>query len=63
MEKMGLDEDEEIKSKMVSNAIRKAQQRVENRNFETRKYVLEYDDVMNQQRQVLYAAVSWKGKT
>ena len=54
MEKMGLDEDEEIKSKMVSNAIRKAQQRVENRNFETRKYVLEYDDVMNQQRQVLY---------
>ena len=55
MEKMGLDEDEEIKSKMVSNAIRKAQQRVENRNFETRKYVLEYDDVMNQQREVLYA--------
>lgn len=54
MEKMGLDEDEEIKSKMVSNAICKAQQRVENRNFETRKYVLEYDDVMNQQRQVLY---------
>ena len=54
MEKMGLDEDEEIKSKMVSNAIRKAQQRVENRNFETRKYVLEYDDVMNQQRHVLY---------
>nr|WP_288698135.1 preprotein translocase subunit SecA [uncultured Allisonella sp.] len=54
MEKMGLDEDEEIKSKMVSNAIRKAQQRVETRNFETRKYVLEYDDVMNQQRQVLY---------
>lgn len=54
MEKMGLDEDEEIKSKMVSNAIRKAQQRVENRNFETRKYVLEYDDVMNQQRRVLY---------
>ena len=48
MEKMGLDEDEEIKSKMVSNAIRKAQQRVENRNFETRKYVLEYDTYTEQ---------------
>lgn len=54
MEKMGLDEDEEIKSTMVSNAIRKAQKRVETRNFDIRKYVLEYDDVMNQQRQVLY---------
>ena len=50
MEKMGLDEDEEIKSTMVSNAIRKAQKRVETRNFDIRKYVLEYDDVMNQQR-------------
>lgn len=54
MEKMGLGEDEEIKSKMVSNAIRKAQKRVENRNFDIRKYVLEYDDVMNQQRKVIY---------
>ena len=54
MEKIGLDEDEEIKSTMVSNAIRKAQKRVETRNFDIRKYVLEYDDVMNQQRQVLY---------
>ncbi len=54
MEKMGLDEDEEIKSTMVSNAIRKAQKRVETRNFDIRKYVLEYDDVMNQQRKVLY---------
>ena len=51
---MGLGEDEEIKSKMVSNAIQKAQKRVENRNFDIRKYVLEYDDVMNQQRKVLY---------
>lgn len=55
MEKMGLDEDEEIKSTMVSNAIKKAQKRVETRNFDIRKYVLEYDDVMNQQRTVLYA--------
>ena len=54
MEKMGLDEDEEIRSTMVSNAIRKAQKRVETRNFDIRKYVLEYDDVMNQQRKVLY---------
>ena len=54
MEKMGLEEDEEIKSTMVSNAIRRAQKRVETRNFDIRKYVLEYDDVMNQQRKVLY---------
>lgn len=54
MNRMGLGEDEEIKSKMVSNAIQKAQKRVENRNFDIRKYVLEYDDVMNQQRKVLY---------
>ncbi len=54
MEKMGLEEDEEIKSSMVSNAIRRAQKRVETRNFDIRKYVLEYDDVMNQQRKVLY---------
>jgi preprotein translocase subunit SecA len=55
MEKMGLEEDEEIKSTMVSNAIKRAQKRVETRNFDIRKYVLEYDDVMNQQRKVLYA--------
>ncbi len=54
MEKMGLDEDEEIKSSMVSSAIQKAQKRVEERNFDIRKYVLEYDDVMNQQRKVVY---------
>ena len=54
MEKMGLEEDEEIKSSMVSSAIQKAQKRVEERNFDIRKYVLEYDDVMNQQRKVVY---------
>jgi preprotein translocase subunit SecA len=54
MEKMGLDEDEPINSRMVSNAIQKAQKRVEARNFDIRKYVLEYDDVMNQQRKVVY---------
>ena len=54
MEKMGLEEDEPIDSRMVSNAIQKAQKRVEARNFDIRKYVLEYDDVMNQQRKVVY---------
>lgn len=54
MEKMGLEEDEPINSVMVSNAIQKAQKRVEARNFDIRKYVLEYDDVMNQQRKVVY---------
>lgn len=51
---MGLEEDEPINSVMVSNAIQKAQKRVEARNFDIRKYVLEYDDVMNQQRKVVY---------
>lgn len=54
MEKMGLEEDEEIRSSMVSSVIQKAQKRVEERNFDIRKYVLEYDDVMNQQRKVVY---------
>lgn len=54
MEKMGFEEDEPINSRMVSNAIQKAQKRVEARNFDIRKYVLEYDDVMNQQRKVVY---------
>ncbi|MFQ9572049.1 MAG: preprotein translocase subunit SecA [Dialister invisus] len=54
MEKMGLEEDEEIRSSMVSSAIQKALKRVEERNFDIRKYVLEYDDVMNQQRKVVY---------
>ena len=54
MEKMGLEEDEESRSSMVSSAIQKAQKRVEERNFDIRKYVLEYDDVMNQQRKVVY---------
>uniref|UniRef100_UPI00402634C7 preprotein translocase subunit SecA n=1 Tax=Dialister sp. TaxID=1955814 RepID=UPI00402634C7 len=54
MEKICLEEDEPINSRMVSNAIQKAQKRVEARNFDIRKYVLEYDDVMNQQRKVVY---------
>ncbi len=50
----GLPEDEPIESKMVSNAIRSAQTQVEAQNFETRKNVLKYDDVMNRQREVIY---------
>ncbi len=50
----GIPEDAPIESKMVSNAIRSAQSQVEAQNFEMRKNVLKYDDVMNRQRQVVY---------
>ena len=50
----GLPDDEPIESKMVSNAIRSAQTQVEGQNFEIRKNVLKYDDVMNRQREVIY---------
>ncbi len=50
----GIPEDTPIESKMVSNAIRSAQTQVESQNFEMRKNVLKYDDVMNRQRQVVY---------
>ena len=50
----GIPEDEPIESKMVSNAIRSAQSQVEAQNFEIRKNVLKYDDVMNRQREVIY---------
>ena len=50
----GLPDDEPIESKMVSNAIRSAQTQVEAQNFEIRKNVLKYDDVMNRQREVIY---------
>ena len=54
MEKLGVDEDTPIDAKILSNAIENAQKQVESRNFQTRKTVLEYDDVMNTQRQVIY---------
>lgn len=54
MESLGVDEDTPIEQKMLSNAIESAQKRVESRNFQTRKTVLEYDDVMNTQRKVIY---------
>jgi preprotein translocase subunit SecA len=55
MKSMGFSEDEEIQSKMISNAIERAQKRVETRNFEIRKNLLEYDDVMNEQRLYIYS--------
>ncbi len=54
MDKLGMEEDEPIENKLVTRSIESAQKRVEARNFETRKHVLEYDDVMNQQREVIY---------
>ena len=54
MEKMDLDEDTPIESKMLTKAIENAQTTVESRNFQSRKSVLEYDDVMNKQREIIY---------
>ena len=54
MERMGVDEDTPIDAKILSGAIENAQKQVESRNFQTRKTVLEYDDVMNTQRKVIY---------
>ena len=54
MGRLGMEEGEAIVSPMVSRAIERAQKRVEEQNFSSRKHVLEYDDVMNQQRQVIY---------
>ena len=54
MESLGVDEDTPIDAKILSGAIESAQKRVESRNFQTRKTVLQYDDVMNTQREVIY---------
>ena len=55
MDKLGMEEDEPIEHKLVTRSIESAQKKVEARNFAIRKQVLEYDDVMNQQREVIYA--------
>lgn len=55
MDKLGLEEDEPIEHSMITSSIEHAQKKVEARNFDIRKNVLEYDDVMNQQREVIYA--------
>ena len=54
MDSIGLDEKTPIENKMLTNAIENAQRKVEGRNFATRKRVLEYDDVMNKQRETIY---------
>ena len=55
MDTLGLDEDTPIDARILSNAVENAQKNVEGRNFQSRKRVLEYDDVMNTQREVIYA--------
>ncbi|RKD21852.1 preprotein translocase subunit SecA [Ammoniphilus oxalaticus] len=54
MDRLGMEEDTPIESRMVSRAIESAQKRVEGNNFDVRRVVLQYDDVMNQQRSVIY---------
>ncbi len=55
MDKLGMEEDEPIEHSMVSKAIENAQRKVEGHNFDIRKHLLEYDDVMNKQREVIYS--------
>jgi len=54
LDKLGMDEDEPIEHNMISKAIENAQRKVEGHNFDIRKHLLEYDDVMNKQREVIY---------
>ncbi len=54
MDKIGFEEDQPIESKLITRAIESAQKRVEGNNFDMRKVVLQYDDVMNQQREIIY---------
>ena len=54
MDKLGMEEDEPIEHSLITKSIEHAQKKVEARNFDIRKHVLEYDDVMNQQREVMY---------
>lgn len=55
MERLGMEEGEVIENPMITGAVRRAQKRVESQNFEIRKHLLKYDDVMNQQREVVYS--------
>ncbi len=54
MDKLGMEEDEPIEHNLISKAIENAQRKVEGHNFDIRKHLLEYDDVMNKQREVIY---------
>ena len=55
MDKLGMEEDDPIEHSMITKSIEQAQKKVEGRNFDMRKHILEYDDVMNEQRKVIYA--------
>lgn len=55
MDRLGMGEDDPIEHKLITRSLEQAQKKVEARNFDIRKHVLEYDDVMNQQREVIYA--------
>src|SRR4030042_5851530 len=55
MDRLGIEEDQPIEHNLVTKAIENAQRRVEGHNFEIRKHLLEYDNVMNQQREVIYS--------
>ncbi len=54
LDKLGVDEDQPVEHKLISNSIERAQQKVESRNFDIRKAILEYDDILNKQREVIY---------
>ncbi|MBU6146072.1 MAG: SEC-C domain-containing protein, partial [Paenibacillaceae bacterium] len=54
MDRLGFEEDQPIESKMITRAVESSQKRVEGNNFDQRKVVLQYDDVMNQQREIIY---------
>ncbi|HET7269834.1 MAG TPA: preprotein translocase subunit SecA, partial [Rubrobacter sp.] len=55
IDRIGLEEDVPIEAGMISNSVRRAQEQVESRNFQIRKRILEYDDVLNKQREVIYS--------
>jgi len=54
MDKVGMEDDQPIQHKMITSAIERAQKKVEGRNFDIRKAILQYDDILNKQRQVIY---------
>jgi len=54
LDKLGVEEDQPVEHKLITNSIERAQQKVESRNFDIRKAILEYDDILNKQREVIY---------
>ena len=58
MDTLKLDEDTPIENRMITSTLESAQKKLEGRNFEIRKNVLKYDDVMNQQREIIYASAA-----